>query len=46
MMAMSSLSIFVLTFFMQELPIEVKEDYLRRANLLMHPQEAAGHSFI
>ena len=22
---------------------EVKEDYLRRANLLMHPQEAAGH---
>ena len=32
-----------LNFDMQELPIEVKEDYLRRANLLMHPQEAAGH---
>ena len=28
---------------MQELPIEVKEDYLRRANLLMRPQNAAGH---
>ena len=35
-----------LNFDMQELPIELKEDYLRRANLLMHPQEAAGHSFI
>ena len=51
MMAMSSLSIFVLTFFMQELPIEVKEDYLRRAILMTHSKEqliehvchAAGH---
>ena len=23
--------------------MEVKGNYLRRANLLMHPQEAAGH---
>ena len=35
MMAMSSLSIFVLTFFMQELPTEVKEEYLRKAVLFM-----------
>ena len=41
-MAMSSLSIFVLTFFMQELPVEVKGDYLRRADLLMRPQDTAG----
>ena len=27
---------------MQELPIEVKGDYLRRADLLMRPQEPAG----
>ena len=31
-----------LNFDMQELPIEVKEDYLRRANLLMHPPDAPG----
>ena len=28
---------------MQELPVVVKEDYLRRADLLMRPQNAAGH---
>ena len=32
-----------LNFDMQELPVEVKEDYLRRADLLMRPQNAAGH---
>ena len=29
---------------MQELPMELKEDYLRRADLLMRPQDTAGHS--
>ena len=28
---------------MQVLPTEVKEDYLRKADLLMRPQNAAGH---
>ena len=31
-----------LNFDMQELPIELKEDYLRRANLLMHSPDAPG----